>query len=419
MTDVMNSVTDHPSAPSLAPAPSQRDPASGSCPLATQTFRDLDQLGSLREIWESWPGSRDSDLDYFSAVVRSRGDQCRPFVVLASREGSPEGMLIGLLERRKVPVGLNYITICHPEVTLLEFVPGGLRGNVSRESCAALVRHVIRSLDEGSADAALWHQLDVQSPLYQCALRLPRFAQRDHSHRVRNYWSLQLQTKGLDAFLAHLSRSQRSKLRRKYKKVLSRFGGRIRVCCICSLSDADSAISDIGEIASKSGGGPFSDKSRNHQPIAVAAEKGWLRIFVLYFEDRPAAFWIGTLHCRRLQADRVGFDPAWSEFSPGIFLLLTIIEHCREEDVGAVDFGYGETQLYESFCDVRRRLSDVCVYAPTLRGLRLSILNTAVSQGAVWAKYVLGAAHGLAWARHFIRRRYRAHRREVFSPDSV
>jgi hypothetical protein len=63
----------------------------------------------------------------------------------------------------------------------LKFVYGGLRGNASEENCAALVREVMRSLDEGDANLALWEQLSVQSPLYNCALRLPRFALRDHS----------------------------------------------------------------------------------------------------------------------------------------------------------------------------------------------------------------------------------------------
>jgi hypothetical protein len=64
---------------------------------------------------------------------------------------------------------MGCFTICEPEVNVLEFVPGGLRGKASEENCAAFIRQAMRSLDEGDADMALWEQLDVQSPLYNYA----------------------------------------------------------------------------------------------------------------------------------------------------------------------------------------------------------------------------------------------------------
>ena len=89
-----------------------------------------------------------------------------------------------------------------------------------RRNCAALVRQVMRSLAEGDADLALWKQLDVPSPLYTCALQLPRFTSRDHSRCRNDHWILNF-PKGLDAFFMSLGSSQRSKLRRKYLKRFS------------------------------------------------------------------------------------------------------------------------------------------------------------------------------------------------------
>ena len=85
---------------------------------------------------------------------------------MLSRNAGPDAILVGLRERKKMPFKLGYFTICQPEVNVLEFVYGGLRGNASEENCAALVREVMRSLDEGDADLAVWEQLDIQSPLY-------------------------------------------------------------------------------------------------------------------------------------------------------------------------------------------------------------------------------------------------------------
>ena len=103
-------------------------------PPAFRTIRDLHELEALRAIWKSWPGTRDSDPDFFSSMVRSRGSGCRPHVIVLTRNARPDAILIGLRERKKMPVKLGYFTICRPEVNVLEFVHGGLRGNASEEN---------------------------------------------------------------------------------------------------------------------------------------------------------------------------------------------------------------------------------------------------------------------------------------------
>src|ERR1019366_10360111 len=219
-------------------------------PLAFRTIRDLHELEALRAIWNSWPGTRDSDLDFFSSMVRSGCSRCRPHVTVLTRNTRPDAILIGLCERKKMRFKVSSFTIYEPEVNVLEFVYGGLRGNASEENCAALVREVMRSLDEGEADLALRGRLSVQSPLYNCALRSPHFALRDHSRCIDGRWLMNF-PKGLDTLFMNLGRSQRSKLRRKYRNVLNRFAGKVRIRCFRSLMDLEPAISDMEAIASK------------------------------------------------------------------------------------------------------------------------------------------------------------------------
>jgi hypothetical protein len=254
--------------------------------LAFRTIRDLDELEPLRAIWKSWPGTRDSDLDFFSGVVRSRGRGCRPHVIVLSRNATPDAILIGLRERRKLLFRMGCFPLWEPEVNVLEFVSGGLRGNASEENCATLVRQVMQSLDKGDADMAFWRELDVQSPLYSYALQWPHFASREHFPRFDDHWWLRNFPKGLDAFFMSRSRSQRSKLRRKYKNVLARFAGKVQVRCFRSLADLEPAIADMEEISSKTGkrrvfGFGFCDTPRIREEMAAAAEKDWLRIYIL------------------------------------------------------------------------------------------------------------------------------------------
>jgi hypothetical protein len=319
--------------------------------------------------------------------------------------------MIGLRELKKVPFRLGFVTICQPEVNVIEFVSGGLRGNGSSENCAAFVREVMRSLNEREADLARWGQLSVQSPLCQCALRLPRFVSRDYSGYLDDHW-LKDFPKGLDSFFTSLCRCQRSKTRRKYKKVLTCFPGKVRVRCFSSLADLEPAILDVDKIAGETDkrrlGFGFFNTPQTRKQLAAVAERGWLRIYILYLEEKPAAFWMGTIYNRRLQADHAGYDPALSQFSPGIFLFLSIIEDLRDEDIKTIDFGWGSTQLSRCFGDRRQVEADVQVYAPTLRGIQLSMLRTTTRRTNALIRRigVLQGARRALW--HYVARQGRA-----------
>ncbi len=367
-----------------------------------RTICDLQELEELRCIWRSWPGTRNSDLDFFSGVIRSRRG-CLPHVIVLIRNTEPDAILVGFRERRKLSFRLGYFTICEPEVNVLEVVSGGLRGKASKENCAAFVRQVMRSLDEGEADMAVWEEVDVQSPLYNYALRWPRFFSRDHFPCIDNHWWLTNFPNSLDAFLMSRSRSQRSKLRRKYNKVLNRFAGNLQVRCFSSVADLEAAIADMEKIARKTGrrvvGLGFFDTPQAREQMAMAAARGWLRIYILYLDEQPAAFWKGALYNGCLQGDHVGYDPIWGDFSPGTFLFLKILESFHGEDVKLVDLGFRDTQFKQYLgnrCSVE---SSVRIYAPTLRGVLLNLLNVVFPRANDSARFLLQRARCLEWAR--------------------
>ena len=130
----------------------------------------------------------------------------------------------------------------------------------------------------------MWKQLSVQSTLYNCALRLPRFALRDHSRCVDGRWVMNF-PRGLDTLFLNLGRSQGSKLRRKYQNVLNRVAGKVRIRCFRSLMDLEPAISDMEAIASTTDkrrlfGMDFFDTPQVRERMVVATTRGWLRIYI-------------------------------------------------------------------------------------------------------------------------------------------
>lgn len=354
--------------------------------LSLKTVRDLRDIDEIRPTWKAWQATRDSDIDFFSAIVRSRSESCRPNITVLSRNSRPEALLVGLTDRVKTSFCLGPVTVRGPEIKALQFAPGCLLGTASADNCSVLVRRVIHSLLEGEADIAFWEHLDLTSPLFEPVVRLPGFLSRDHFPIVQDHWFIN-SPKGLDPFLSTLGRNQRSKLIRKYKRILKQFPGGVEVRSFRTAEDLQQAMSDMEEIARKSNKRPlgygFIDTPQNREQLLVEATKGWLRIYILYIDGKPVSFWKGSLYDRFLKADHTGFDVAWSSLSPGIFLLLKILELSYMEDVSTVDFGFGDGQLQHCFGKVRKPKARVLICVPRARSLQVQLLHSLTRCAAI------------------------------------
>ncbi len=361
-------------------------------------MRSLDELEPLRSVWEAWPGTLETDLDHFTAAVKSQGAACRPHVMLATRNAIPDAILVGMQYRTRIPLKVGTRTICRCSVDVIEFVRGGSRGNVNSECSLALVRELMRQLHDGEADLVVWDGLSVESPLYEPAVRTPPFCFADLCHPPRERWLMNFPG-GVEGFFASLGRSQRSRLQRKYRKVLNHFSAGVKIRGFHGPETLDEAIAEIQEVACKTEkrrlGFGFVDSREIREQMSEAAKKRWLRTYILYFHERPTAFWVGTLYDRNLQAQFVGYDPIWRDFSPGIFLFLSILEDMKGEDIQTIDFGCGNSQLRQCFGDRRQVESGIRMYAPNFRGLRLNLAWTI----AYYATVLLRRSNPLTWSR--------------------
>jgi hypothetical protein len=369
--------------------------------VALQTLQEVE---TLRTMWAPCQKTRNSDLDFFAAMVRSRGNRCSPYVLVMTVDGRTDAILIGFREIKTLAFNFGFATVAKREVSRLEFVYGGLLGNDCEDNCIAFVRAIVDSLKNGVADLAFWDRLDIQSTLYRHALTIPGFAIADHCRGVAEHTFMTFPD-NLKTFLTATQGSLRSKLRRKYQKAQAHFKQRAEVRCFESTENLPAALNDVGYVAQRSLKGKFgfgfADTPQTRAQLTELAELGWLRIYVLYLEGAPAAFWIGTLYKACLQADFVAYDPAWAAFSPGLFLFLNVVEKLQGHGVRVVDFGCGNDQLHRCFGDFRLTESRIHIYAPNLRGIHLNLLHSATYGGTLLMRRI----RWLESARRVVRKR--------------
>lgn len=341
--------------------------------------RTVAEIEEVRPIWNSSKGHRDSDIDFFLEFIRTRKEVLRPHVLVLYRDGIPDALLIGRLERTRMEFKVGYLHLPAIPTRVLSFSYEGLRGNSSDENSTALTRSVMNSLEGGEADVAFFHQPKEDSNLYKRALNLPNFWCRDHFTSPQPHHVMKL-PETIDQVYQGISHGLRSQLRRKQKKVLKDFNGAVKVACYRNASDLDRVFSDAEAIAKKTYqrglGVGFENTEAMRGRLNLCAQMGWLRAGVLYLKDRPCAFWIGNVYDGVFVSDFLAFDPEFRDSSPGSYLLIAMIEEFCKEGVQAVDFGFGPGEYKERFGNFQLRETSVFIFAPSAKGIALNAMRT-------------------------------------------
>jgi len=112
-------------------------------------------------------------------------------------------------------------------------------------------------------------------------------------------------------------------------------------------------------------------------------------MYLLTLNEEPAAFWVGTVYQGSFTSDYLSFDPKFSDYSPGIFLLGEAIEDLCRSGVARLNFGAGEGRYKERFSNCHSTEASVYIFAPGLKGIALNGVRTAVGSIESLAKKAL------------------------------
>jgi Acetyltransferase (GNAT) domain len=350
---------------------------------SVKVLRTLEELDGIRSEWGSWPGNRDSEMDSYLTFLRSNPTTVRPHVLVVHREGRPDAILVGRIDLGHISCRLGYLRLNLPAKTLC-FVYGAFRGNPSKENCDLIVSSVLQSLSDREADVAYMNFLREDSELCRLAKKEPGVLSRDYLHVTQQHYAAALPA-SVDEFYRGLSPKVRKNQKRQAKKLVDHFSGNITVRCFRKVAEIENLVADVGRIASRSYqrglGVGFFDCPHTREQLRLKAEKGWLHGYVLYLAERPCAFWIGDVNGNTFGSDYVGYDPEFANHSPGMYLVMRVIEgFCdgHREGVTGVDFGPGHAQYKQVLSNQEWWETCVYIFAPTVKGISLNLARTLI-----------------------------------------
>ena len=350
-----------------------------------KTLRTTSELEDIREAWEAWPGNRDSEMESYLAFLQSNPSTVRPHVLVVYGERGPAAILVGRIDRGHIHCRLGYLRLSLPAMILC-FVYGALRGNPSKENSDLLMTEILRSLSQGEADVAYMNFLNEESDLCRLAMERPALLSRDFVRISQPHFAATLPAK-VEEFYQRLSPKVRKNQKWQAKKLINHFSDGVRIHCYREVTDFDKMIQDVEQVAKKSYqrglGVGFVDTPTMRNGLRRMAERGWLRAYVLYLEERPCAFWIGDINQGVFGSDYIGYDTEFGKYSPGMFLTTKVIEgFCdgNREGVTAVDFGPGNAQYKEVLSNQRWQETSVYVFAPSFKGISLNLIRSLIGR---------------------------------------
>ncbi len=353
-----------------------------------RSFRELEEI---RDTWTSLQRHPNADIDFYLTVC-SGPAFVRPHIIIVYGDGQPIALVIGRIERRTIDCKIGYTSVFRPGSCVMNFIHEGLLGDISLSTSRMLVQEIKRSLDSGEADIAVFNYLRIDSPVYQELLNSQSSSKRDDSVNAQTHRTYALPC-SLDEFRLVLSR--RTKKNRWNK--LTEDHGDLRICCFRKPSDLNRIMEDVEIVAVKTYqrgiGVGFVDDLATRERLQLQAEKGWLRVHILYLGGRPVAFWICNHYQSVYHSDCMGYDPSLSKYSPGMFLVMkTIEEICAgegSETIREIDWGLGDAEYKKALGTHEWQEAQVRIFASTLKGIKLRLMVNSTRFAELFARRML------------------------------
>jgi CelD/BcsL family acetyltransferase involved in cellulose biosynthesis len=352
--------------------------------LDVRAARTVAELERLAPLWERVPWQREeAELDYLLARVRHRPEATAPFGLVVVRDGEPVAGAAGRFESRR---------LLEPGLRVLRIVDGGIVAD-DGSGRTALVEALTAELSSARVDALMLPALPVDSELDAALAQLGGPLERQ---RFVHAWPRrELVLPGsFEEFLASRSHKRRARIRREAAKLEQALGDELAVAILREPSQLEQLVRDLDRLAGatyqRTLGAGFADTPEQRELARLGLERGWTRAYVLYRGAEPLAYWLCSTYRGTILLRTTGFDPAWAEHQPGVYLLMRVIEDaCADPALERLDFGPGDADYKRRYASDSRQERNLTVFAPTFRGRRVNLARNAILGARLLARRAL------------------------------
>jgi hypothetical protein len=350
-------------------------PVTGDCALSVRLAQHVQEVEDLRSFWELWSTGLETDIDYYLENLKNDRTILHPYVFSVWKGDTPQAILVAYVRARRASTIVSMVQVPGPEAKILEIVPAGRLGLPSRDVDKVLVAQLAKAL-RNDADLLGFRRLPIESAFFEEVWKMPGLLVGKRVVHVFSYSRLAL-TSPMGKKPAVFSGKIIREARRKNSNLLASFPNKVRFTCFSAVDDLDEGLRDAERVSETAWQHSLrvglTDTIQTRDGYRFLAEKGWLRIYILYVKDIPCAYLLGQLRGDTFYCQRAGFHSDFGVFSVGSILTARAFECIAAEGAKEVDLGEGGQEHNRRLGCVKLDEGTVHVYAPTLRGVRLRV----------------------------------------------
>jgi CelD/BcsL family acetyltransferase involved in cellulose biosynthesis len=340
--------------------------------MEVKTVGTTEEFVSLRDEWNALLESSASDCvflthEWLFAWWKHLAEG-RQLAIVIARDG---GKLVGILPLAERPA---QFTRMMPRT--LEFLGSGAIGSDYLDAIAAPGR-------EREVIAAFAGHLNERAQLLQLSqlragncvvsmlaeqLQGQGWAAEEATLNVCPYIDLTGHT--WDSFVATLGPHIRKGVKRSLRNLPTTF--EFRVDCVQTVAEAQNALDIAMDLHHRRwANGRSSEAFQSEAVVAfhrefveLAAQKGWLRILIVYLNNVPAAAQYGLRYGKTFYFYQSGFDPAFSKQSVGVVVMALAVKTAIEEGTLEYDFLHGNEEYKFHWARGKRSLGRIELHPP-------------------------------------------------------
>lgn len=360
---------------------------------STKVVRNIEGIKEIYGLWKELQWHPNSEIDHYLNILNVRSDIIRPHVILIYKDGNLVSMLVGRIVTARFQCKIGYKSIYQPLVKTLSLIYGGMQGEDSYEICVTMLSEIQNALRQREADIVHLNSLNVESNLYQVIKNSTNWFSKEKGlvpvvHRMMSL------PDDFDEFLQAKSQKHRYWLRRINRILEKDYPESIKIKSFLQRDEVDMLCGDAEEIAQKTYqrglGVGFIDSSEIRSILYLAAEKGFLRGYILYVEEKPCAFCIGRCYGDTFYFDYTAYDSEFKKYEVGTIIFIKMIERlCLEKNIKYFDFGFGDSLYKQRYGDKSWEEFSFYLFPGTLKGIKLIIIKSLSSLVSNYSKAIL------------------------------
>lgn len=374
--------------------------------ISVVVARDNIKIETLREIWGHLNWHPNAQIDFFKLINAER-KIVRPHVIVVLEDGVPSAMVIGRIVDDDVRARLGYKTFRLARLRQLHIIYGGLLGNID-EHADLVVGGILRVLRDREAEMVLFNHLDTRLPVFESIRRNTSRLCRAPAFEKPTHWRVQL-PETIDKFIQRSSKKHRYWLRRSQRVLQKDYSKGVTWRSADSYASttqlADAMETVAAETYQRKLGGGFEKNVENLHRLELAARNNWLRAIVMEIDNKPCAYWLGSVYRDIYYSEATGYDTKLRKYEIGTLAFFKLVESLCLEGVKTFDFGLGDALYKQRLGDASWEEDSIRIFAPSARGITVNLMRTVLEGPTSLGRSILQSFNAEHRIKTFWRRR--------------